>query len=164
MTAPAELSALEIALRIAKHFEGCATKRPDGTVKAYWDADGKVWTIGWGATGSGIASNTVWTQKQCDDWIASRMAKDLAKIQAAIPGLLPHELGACTCLAYNIGMGAFLASTLVTRLKAGNKISAADQFLRWDKSGGKVLKGLTSRRKCERDIFLGKPLSIIEVS
>ena len=164
MTVPAELSALDIALRIAKHFEGCEKKQPDGSVKAYWDADGKVWTIGWGATGSGIASNTVWTQAQCDDWIRSRMAKDMAKIQAALPNLLPHELGACTCLAYNIGMGAFLASTLVTRLKAGNKISAAEQFLRWDKSGGKVLRGLTRRRKCERDIFLGKPLAVIEAS
>ena len=158
------MTALSIALRIAKHFEGCAKKLPDGRVSAYWDADGKVWTIGWGATGAGIASNTVWTQKQCDDWIEARMAKDLAKIQAAIPNLEPHELGACTCLAYNIGMGAFLGSTLVKRLLAGNKAGAADQFLRWDKSGGKVLKGLTRRRKCERDIFLGKPLAIIEVS
>ena len=164
MTIPAELSALDIALRIAKHFEGCATKIAGGNVAAYWDAAGSVWTIGWGATGSGIAKNTVWTQQQCDDWIHNRMAKDVAKIEAALPNLAPHELGACACLAYNIGMTAFLNSTLVSRIKSGNKAGAADQFLKWDKAGGKVLKGLTRRRKCERAIFLGSPLSVIEVS
>lgn len=158
------MNALDIALRIAKHFEGCETKLPDGRIAAYWDAAGGVWTIGWGATGSGISKGTVWTQAQADDWIAKRIAKDIAKIEANVSGLLPHELGACACLAYNIGMGAFLASTLVKRIQAGNKVLAAEQFLRWDKAGGKVLKGLTRRRKCERAIFLGKPLSVIEIS
>lgn len=166
MTIPPELLAksLPIALRLAKHFESCATVLPDGRVQAYWDADGGIYTIGWGSTGRDIGKATVWTQAQCDKWISDRMAKDMAKIAGELPNLEPHELAACTSLAYNIGMGNFLSSTLVKRLKLGKKIEAAEQFLRWDRSGGKVLRGLTRRRKCERDIFLGKPLAIIEVS
>ncbi len=166
------MNALEIALRIAKHFEGCHKKQPDGTVKSYWDADGKVWTIGWGATGVGIGPNTVWTQKRCDDWIAIRMGHDLAVIADNCPGLLPHQLGALGSFAYNVGLDddadtkaeGLLDSTLFLRCKSGNFAGAAAQFERWNKSGGKVLKGLIRRRKCERDIFLGKPLSIIEIS
>jgi lysozyme len=158
------MSALEIALRLAKHFESCATIQPNGLVQAYWDADGGIYTIGWGSTGRDINKSTVWTQAQCDKWISDRMAKDMAKIEAEVPNLLPHELAACTSLAYNIGMANFLSSTLVKRLKLGKKIEAAEQFLRWDKAGGKVLRGLTRRRKCEREIFLGKSLDLIEIS
>ena len=31
---------------------------------------------------------------------------------------------------------------------------AADEFLRWNKAGGKVLNGLTRRREAERALFL----------
>jgi len=31
---------------------------------------------------------------------------------------------------------------------------AADEFLKWNRAGGKVLAGLTNRRKAERDMFL----------
>ncbi|MGC6204762.1 glycoside hydrolase family protein [Citrobacter werkmanii] len=31
---------------------------------------------------------------------------------------------------------------------------AADEFLRWNKAGGKVLNGLTRRREAERSLFL----------
>jgi lysozyme len=166
------MTALEIALRIAKHFEGCEKKLPDGRIKSYWDADGGVWTIGWGATGSGISEGTMWTQQQCDDWISKRMAKDLAVIDKKCPGLQPHQLGALASFAYNVGLDddedtkaeGLLDSTLFLRCKSGNFLGAATQFERWNKAGGKVMRGLSRRRKCERDIFLGKPLAIIEVS
>ncbi len=92
------------------------------------------------------------------------MAKDLAKIQSLIAGLSDCQYGALGSLVYNIGMGNFIKSTLLVKLRMGKFQEAADQFLRWNKSGGKVLKGLVRRRKCERDIFLGKPLNIIEIS
>jgi lysozyme len=62
-------------------------------------------------------------------------------------------------LAFNIGSGAFKKSTLVKELNQGNRYGAANQFLRWDKAGGRTLKGLTNRRKAERDQFLGKNTS-----
>ncbi|HFE9915503.1 TPA: lysozyme, partial [Acinetobacter baumannii] len=33
---------------------------------------------------------------------------------------------------------------------------AADQFLVWNKAGGKVMKGLVRRREAERALFLKK--------
>lgn len=36
----------------------------------------------------------------------------------------------------------------------GDYAGAADEFLRWNKAGGKVLNGLTRRREAERALFL----------
>lgn len=46
-------------------------------------------------------------------------------------------------------------STLLKKFNAGNITGAADEFLRWNKSGGRVLAGLTRRREAERNLFLG---------
>jgi lysozyme len=39
-------------------------------------------------------------------------------------------------------------------LNVGKYKEAADQFLLWNKAGGKVLKGLQIRRQKEKDLFL----------
>jgi len=45
-------------------------------------------------------------------------------------------------------------STLLRMVNAGDFLGAADQFLRWNKAGGKVLPGLVLRREAERQLFL----------
>ncbi|HBX8219573.1 TPA: lysozyme, partial [Klebsiella pneumoniae] len=52
------------------------------------------------------------------------------------------------------GTRALSTSTLMKRLNAGDVKGAADEFLRWNRSGGKVMAGLTNRRKAEREVFL----------
>ncbi|KRJ11905.1 lysozyme [Acinetobacter nosocomialis] len=59
-------------------------------------------------------------------------------------------------LTYNIGSGAFKNSTLLKKLNKGDYQGAADQFLVWNKAGGKVMKGLVRRREAERALFLKK--------
>lgn len=65
-----------------------------------------------------------------------------------------HQFDALVSLAYNIGSGAFLRSTLLRKLKAGKIKEAADQFLVWKKVKGKTVQGLLNRRRKERNIFL----------
>src|SRR5690606_4040219 len=80
-----------------------------------------------------------------------------------VPGVLSaitrsvaqYELDAMVDLAYNIGVGAFQGSTLVRKFNAGDTDGAADEFLRWNRSGGRVLLGLRRRRKADRCLFLG---------
>ncbi|MBP8236036.1 MAG: lysozyme, partial [Rhizorhabdus sp.] len=48
--------------------------------------------------------------------------------------------------AYNVGVGALRGSTLLRKLNAGDFAGAAEQFLVWNKAGGKVLAGLVKRR------------------
>ena len=61
---------------------------------------------------------------------------------------------ALVSLAYNIGTGALADSSIIRKLKAGDKLGAANAFRLYNKSGGQVLKGLVNRREEERKIFL----------
>lgn len=65
-----------------------------------------------------------------------------------------QEADALISLAFNCGGNAIARSTLIRLLNAGDKAGAADQFLRWNKAGGRESKGLTRRRIAERALFL----------
>ena len=57
----------------------------------------------------------------------------------------------------NVGTQAFKNSTLAKKINANapyNEIR--EQFIRWNKAGGKVLAGLTSRRKREAKLYYGE--------
>ena len=62
-----------------------------------------------------------------------------------------HQFDALCCFVYNVGIGAFMDSTLLKKINAGEY--AGDEFLRWNKAGGKVLAGLTERRHAEKVLF-----------
>ncbi|WP_404833441.1 lysozyme [Alcaligenes nematophilus] len=137
-------------LAILQYFESCR-------LEAYWDADGKVWTIGWGDTGPDVVQGLRITQAEADQRLQRRLAHEF------VPGVLnaltrpatQAQLDAMVDLAYNIGVSAFQGSTLVRLFNAGDQAGAAEQFPRWNKSGGKVLLGLRRRRAADRVRFLG---------
>jgi lysozyme len=135
---------------LIKGYESCR-------LVAYKPTPDDVWTIGWGATGPDIKKGTVWTQKQADDRFRADLdafGKGVATWLAGKP-TTQAQFDAMVSLAYNIGMGAFSGSTLLQYHKAGRFADAADQFLRWNKQAGVVLKGLTARRQAERALYLG---------
>jgi lysozyme len=135
-------------LTVLKHYEGCR-------LRAYRDSVG-VWTIGYGDT-ENVTEGLVITQQEAEDRLERRLDRDFEPgVRAAITAPMRQEqFDAMVCLAYNIGVGAFSNSTLVKLFNAGDIQLAADQFLRWDKAGGKSLKGLRRRRAAERALFLG---------
>lgn len=67
-----------------------------------------------------------------------------------------NEFDALVSLAYNIGNEALRTSTLLRKLNAGDIEGAANEFLRWNRGGGRVLPGLDKRRRRERALFLGE--------
>ena len=69
-------------------------------------------------------------------------------------GVTQSQFDALVCWAFNVGVSAAQQSTLMHRLNAGTMQGAADQFLRWNRAGGQVLRGLTLRREAERALFL----------
>lgn len=136
---------------LVKEFEGLR-------LDAYKDAVG-VWTIGYGTTaaaGVGIAPNAGMriTQEQAEEYLRLGLEKFAAQIKGGITvPVTENQFGAMVSLAYNIGPGAFLKSTLLRKLNAGDYVGAAAEFARWNKAGGKVLRGLTRRREAERALF-----------
>lgn len=137
-------------LAILQYFESCR-------LEAYWDADGKVWTIGWGDTGPDVVKGLRITQAEADERLQRRLTREF------VPGVLAAltrpatqaQLDAMVDFAYNIGVSAFQGSTLVRLFNAGDAAGAAEQFPRWNRSGGKVLLGLRRRRAADHARFLG---------
>lgn len=99
------------------------------------------------------------------------LLQDIAKFSAAVnrlvtlddagspdtdglPDFTQDEFDALVDFAFNLGIGALAGSTLLKKLNAGDIEGAADEFLKWDHAGGKVLAGLTKRRQGERALFL----------
>lgn len=131
---------------LIKEFEGCkltAYKCPAG-----------VWTIGIGTT-KGVRPGQVITESQAIDLLET----DLAKFEKTVASLVKVPVtqpmfDALVSFAYNVGEGALGKSTLLKKLNARDFAGAADQFLVWNKAGGRALAGLTRRRQAERKLFL----------
>lgn len=146
-------------IALIQRFEGCAKARPDGKFEAYPDpgTGGDPWTIGWGSTGTGIIKGVVWTQADCD----ARFKDDLDNFAAKVSELIGNapttqgQFDALCCLAYNIGLTALSASTLLRLHKAGDYGGANLQFGRWNKASGIPLPGLTKRRAAEAALYGG---------
>ena len=143
------MSALAHAVALIKRWEGCK-------LEAYPDpgTGGAPWTIGWGSTGPGIHKGVRWTQAQADDRLAQDVERFLKGVRSVVKRpATDAQLGAMTSLAYNIGASAFAKSTLLRKFNAGDIGGAAAEFLRWNRSGGKVMRGLTNRRADEKKVF-----------
>lgn len=66
-----------------------------------------------------------------------------------------NEFSALVCFCFNVGPSQLEKSTLMKLLNSNaDHTAVADQFLRWNKAGGKELSGLTRRRQAERSLFL----------
>jgi lysozyme len=55
---------------------------------------------------------------------------------------------------YNLGPANLKSSTLLKKANVNpNDPTIAQEFLKWNKAGGKALKGLTKRRQAESDLY-----------
>lgn len=122
-------------------------------LKSYWDTLGKVWTIGYGSTGTDITENTQWTIDQCK----SRLAYDMQRFEnlvrhAVHVALSDQALGALISLEYNTGPPD--SSTLYTLINKKMFLAAADEFPKWDHAQQKEILGLKIRRYDEALTFL----------
>ena len=129
-------------------------------LNAYDDGVG-VWTIGIGTTiypnGVKVKKGDKCTLEQAHEYLAHDMIEFEKTVNDSVKvPLSQNQFDALVSLAYNIGSGAFKNSTLLKKLNAKDYVGAADQFLVWNKGGGKVLKGLVRRRDAERALFLKK--------
>ncbi|MBL1208830.1 glycoside hydrolase family protein [Geminocystis sp. GBBB08] len=119
-----------------------------------------VWTIGYGSTfyndGKKVVKGNKITEKEADKLLritVESFADQVAKL-IKVP-VTSNQFSALVSLTYNIGIGAFARSTLLSMLNnRKSKEDVAIQFLRWNKANGKILTGLTRRREKEMQLFL----------
>ena len=123
-------------------------------IKAYLPTPNDVWTIGYGHT-SGVFRGMTISRLEAEEFLV----KDVKWVEEAINKhvkvpLTQNQFDALGSFVYNLGETNFRNSTLPRVLNAGNYAQAAEEFLRWDKQKGVVLRGLTIRRRKERELFL----------
>lgn len=97
-----------------------------------------------------------YTKAECQELLGDRLADYAAPVLARNPELKGHDaqIVAATSLAYNIGVGNYRKSSVARLFSAGRWKEACDAFLKWNRAGGREIKGLTNRRKAERAICL----------
>lgn len=135
-----------------KHHEGVR-------LKPYQDPIG-LWTVGVGhLIGDGKTLPIEWFRTLTIDEVDELLKSDLRKFERGVLRLCPNHLtqsrfDALVSFAFNVGLGNLQASTLRQKHNRGDILGAAQEFLRWNKAGGRVLRGLTVRRKDESNLYL----------
>lgn len=138
-------------IALIKQFEGCK-------LTAYQDSVG-VWTIGYGWTqpvdGKPVRAGMTIKQETAERLLKTGLVSYEIDVSRLVKvSLTQGQFDALVSFTYNLGARSLSTSTLLRKLNAGDYAGAADEFLRWNKAGGKVLNGLTRRREAERALFL----------
>jgi lysozyme len=154
----------EAGIQLIKSFEGCHNSP--------YKCPATLWTIGYGRvlypdqarlkTGERAAYplRTEHNRTFSGDEIDAFLAADLQRFEAGVLRLCPAtadrqcHLDAVVSFAFNVGLGNLQSSTLRMKYNREDYEGAADEFLKWNKAGGKVLRGLERRREAERALFL----------
>ncbi len=148
-------------VQVMHYFEACR-------LKAYPDpgsADGHPWTIGWGDTGLDVIEGLEITQDDANARFERRLSREFepgVMSLVKVP-LTQGQFDALVCFAYNVGLDidadtqaeGLGDSTLLRKVNAQDFIGAADEFAKWNKNDGKVMRGLTRRRAAEKALFEG---------
>ena len=142
----------EAGMELIKHYEGwrespylCSAARPTIGYGSTWDRHGNAVTL----------DHPDITEKQGEYLLQREVRHSEEAIKRLITAELTQNMFSSLCsFIYNVGSGNFQKSTLRMKLNRGQYESAADEFPKWRKAGGRVIKGLVRRRKQERELFL----------
>ncbi len=138
-----------IDLTIIKFYEGLK-------LRAYKCPAG-VPTLGFGNTfyedGKPVKMGDVITIEKANQLLENISYKFLQGMKLP-DGLTDNQQSALLSFAYNVGLGAWAKSTLRKKVLANPADpTIVKEFMKWDKAGGKVLKGLTTRRAAEAALY-----------
>jgi lysozyme len=113
-------------------------------------------TVCYGET-RGVQLGDVYTEAECDAMLARAVGEFKAALAQCLPGLDEYPEGvqvAFISWSYNVGTGAACRSTLARLARAGDLAAACNELPRWNRAGGRVVRGLSNRRGAERTLCL----------
>ena len=137
----------DAGLTLVKHFEGYSPI-------VYEDAAGYP-TIGFGHL---IEPGEKIQEPLLGDAAERLLQEDIAPKAAAVNArvavpLFQGQFDAVVSWTYNLGEGALKSSTMLKKINAAQHKEVPTQIKRWNKAGGKVLKGLERRREAEAALY-----------
>ena len=121
---------------------------------------GARWTIGWGSTYDSNGDRITPDQPDIDKTEGELLLRQEVRhseetISRVIKAPLNENQFSSLCsFIYNVGSGNFYRSTMRQKISRLDYEGAADEFPKWRRSVGRILKGLVLRREAERELFL----------
>ena len=141
-----------LGLELIKKYEGFKAK-------AYL-CPANVITIGYGSTyyedGSKVKlTDSPITQERATELLEALLVSYERSVDSyCVDTINQNQFDALCSFAYNCGVGNLKSSTLLKKVnKNPNDPTIKDEFLKWNKGGGKVLTGLTKRRIEEAQLY-----------
>jgi lysozyme len=142
-------------IALIKHHEGVRS-RP-------YRCPANLWTVGVGhLIGDGKLLPDSWNRTFTEVEIDGLLKSDLRRFELGISKMLPNvplrqcEFDCLVSFAFNLGLGTFQRSTLRQALLRGDKKAAMESLVKYCRAGGKILKGLQTRRLDEKALFESK--------
>lgn len=128
-------------------------KRHEGLRLEAYRCPAGVWTIGYGHT-QGVSAGQKIDKYEAEMLLENDLTKFEAGVRRLVGNLAPHKIDALVSLAFNIGLKAFMGSTLCRKVKAdpADK-SIAAEFRKWVYAGKTKLPGLVKRREDEAKMY-----------
>lgn len=118
-------------------------------LRAYHDIVGAL-TICDGDTNN-VTPGMVETPAGCDKRLFDNLAAYEAGLDRCLSVAVPAKVKAAfISWTYNVGVGAACGSTLVRKANAGDVVGACNELPRWNRAGGRVVRGLANRRAAEQ--------------
>lgn len=145
-------------LQMIKNFEGLmlvASNKIDG-----------VWTVGYGCT-VGVKPYQRVTEKEAEEMLLKEVSKHETYVNKYVNQLKlnQNQFDALVSFSYNCGFGNLKNLVADKNGKATrDKKTIAKKMLLYNKCNGKVMRGLTNRRKKEYELFCSKDLTTVEQS
>lgn len=138
-------------LAFIKKFEGLR-------LSAYYCPAG-ILTIGYGSTRYHdgrlvMISDQLRSEEEATQLLLSTISEFESAVNEKLLNINQNQFDALVSFTYNVGVQAFSESTLLIKAKINvNDLSIYNEFMRWNKASGRVLAGLTARRKEEADLY-----------
>lgn len=117
-------------------------------------------TIGWGNTTYSDGRRVKLSDPPINESVADTLLFDILKtFEGGVTKLVKSKINqnqfdALVSFAFNAGLGNLGRSTLLKKVNINPQDKTIrDEFLRWNKAGGRVLAGLTRRREAEANLY-----------
>lgn len=154
-------------LALIKAFESCLKPVRPGVYTTY-RCPANVVTIGWGTTRDDVPTlreGDTWTRQRCDEVFADSLTR---KYEPHVTAYLrdaavnDNQFSTLVSWAYNTGGPA--SSAVWAAVRSGDHKRVPVLLGRWNKGGGKVLRGLVRRRQAEGLLYAGNVSAALEVA
>ena len=138
----------KIGINLIHKFESCK-------LTAYKvDKAEKYYTIGYGHYGADVNKNMKISKQKAEELLKNDVKYFEECVNSSVKVKITESMfNALVSFTYNVGYGNLKKSSLLKYVNKKQFRKASNEFKKWNKCGGKVLKGLVKRRLLEQEEF-----------